>query len=310
MIKLACRVEVRHNSLMNCDLFFIVAALLVAGGAGLLTGIFGAGGGFILTPALIIILHIEPAIAVGTSLSMIVCASSLCMIRRRGSGTMDWKMAGLLCVGACAGVFLGQRLMARLQHLPQLNISGNLIPATEYTLLWLFFVLLAFIAWYLWFDYYKNRGKPPATRIGLLQQLRLPPMMNFISLETPGLSGSALLALGVLVGTLTGLLGIGGGVVWLPALIYLVGQRTVQATGTSLIMIWLSSLFGAGLYLAAGQVNLKLWLLLILGGLVGAWIGTPIGLKISGSRLRLAFIYVVILANLMVVIKLVAMTFG
>jgi uncharacterized membrane protein YfcA len=118
----------------------------------------------------------------------------------------------------------------------------------------------------------------------------------------------ALAALGGVVGVLTGMMGIGGGVILLPALIYLVGQRAIKAVGTSLLLVWISSVIAVMLHITHRNINLHLWLALTAGGLLGTWLGTNIGLHVPGPRLRLYFIYVIVAAIVLIAVKLVHMT--
>ena len=101
----------------------------------------------------------------------------------------------------------------------------------------MFAILLTAIAIYLAFDYKRNQGRAPEKRVGLLAKFELPPYFYFNSLEEPKLSVLPLVLIGLVIGLLTGLMGISG-VILLPVLVYLVGQRTVKAAGTCLLLVW------------------------------------------------------------------------
>lgn len=116
--------------------------------------------------------------------------------------------------------------------------------------------------------------------------------------------------LGVSSGTLTGLLGIGGGVIMLPALIYQVGLHTHKAAGTSLLLVWISSLAGAVNSLRIGNVEWTLLAILLTGGISGTWIGTHLSLLISGNHTRRYFVYVLLLAIVLVGGRIVAIMVG
>ena len=134
--------------------------------------------------------------------------------------------------------------------------------------------------------------------------------MNFRSLEQPRLSILPLGMLGLSVGVLTGLLGTGGGVLLLPLLVYLVGQRTVKAAGTSLLLVWIASLAAVVLKGQAGQINYILLAALLTGALAGTYFGTKIGLRLAGPRIRIYFVFVVLAAMLMVAVRLYTMFFS
>lgn len=299
----------KEKAQMEFSTIILIGSGVIGFVVGALTGVFGVGGGFLMTPALMIILGIPAPIAVGTGLATILPNSSFAMFRRRGSKTVDVKLALTISAGSVVGVLFGSQIMEVLKDAPKILILGREQDALQYSLLCTFLVLLACIAGYLFYDYKRNGGKSPQKRIGMLARLKLVPYMHFASLEEPRLSVLALLVLGFLIGTLTGLMGVGGGVVMLPSLIYLVGQRTGKAAGTSLLLVWISSLVAVVRKGAAGQISLCLFLALLAGGIAGTFIGTKIGLKLSGPRIRLYFVYVVIAAIGLIGYKLYMLTF-
>jgi uncharacterized membrane protein YfcA len=170
-------------------------------------------------------------------------------------------------------------------------------------------VLLIWVAIHLFCDYKKNGSKAPDKRIGVFERFKIPPFIYFTSLEQPCLSILPLLFLGFGIGVLTGLMGIGGGVVLLPALVYLVGQRTFKAAGTSLLLVWISSLVAIIRKGIEGQISLHLCTALLIGGIIGTVIGTKISLRLPGPKIRLYFAYVVVAAALLIAYKLFLLTF-
>jgi len=256
-----------------------------------------------------IILGVPAPVSVGTGLATILPNCSYGMLRRRGSGTVDVKLAITISVGSVVGVLFGSQVMETLKDAPKALILGKQQDVLQYSMLCMFLVLLAWIAGHLFYDYRKNGGKSPQKRTGLLARFKLSPYMHFASLEESRLSVLPLLIMGFCIGTLTGLMGVGGGVVMLPSLIYLVGQRTGKATGTSLLLVWISSLVAVVRKGSAGQISLYLFLALLAGGVAGTFIGTKIGLKLSGPRIRLYFVYVIIVAIGLIGYKLCVITF-
>ena len=294
---------------MDFSAVIMFGAVVIGFFVGVSTGIFGVGGGFLLTPALMIILGVQAPVAVGTGLATILPNCGYGMLKRRGSGTVDVKLALMISIGSVLGVLLGSQIMEHLKELPKLLVLGKEQDVLQYSMLWMFLILLAWIAGHLYFDYKRNGGKSPDRRIGLLTKIKLAPYMHFSSLEESRLSVLSLLSLGFLIGILTGLMGVGGGVVMLPALIYLVGQRTSKATGTSLLLVFISSLVAVLKKGFSGQINFYLFLALLTGGILGTFIGTIIGLKLKGSKIRLYFVYIVVLAIGLIGYKLYILTF-
>ncbi|MHC4640892.1 MAG: sulfite exporter TauE/SafE family protein [Planctomycetota bacterium] len=294
---------------MDLSLNIAIGATIIGLVVGMLTGIFGVGGGFLMTPALMIILNIHGPTAVGTDLTVILANSSLGMLKRRGSGTIDFKLGLTIATGSVFGVLAGSHFLELLENAPKLIIFGKEQETVQYSLLCMFLVLLVWVAGYMSFDCKRNAPETADKRTGFLAAIKIPPYLNFPSLEQTQLSVLVLLILGFCIGTLTGLMGIGGGFLLLPALVYLVGQQTNKAVGTSLLFVWISSLIAVVRKTSAGQVSLLLLLFLLVGGLTGTLLGTKIGLKLTESKIRQYFVYVVIIAIAMVGYELCVMTF-
>ena len=286
-----------------------LGGLLIALFVGMLTGIFGVGGGFLLTPALIILLGVPAATSVGTGLATFLVNSSFGMFKRRGTGTVDVKIAMTIAAGMLVGVMIGSTALEYFEHLPPLLINGREVIAVQFILLCAFMAVLVWIAGFMWSDYHRTGGKAPKKRVGLLTRVKIPPYGHFKSLEQPRLSIVVLALLGLFTGFLTGLMGIGGGVVLLPALIYLVGQRMSKAAGTSLMLVWCSSLIAVIANVINQNIDGFLWITLVSGGLTGTFIGTKIGLKLAGPKLRLYFVYVVLASVVMVGYQIVKLIF-
>ena len=293
---------------MDYAIPILAGSLIIASLVGALTGIFGVGGGFLITPALMIILSIPGPIAVGTGLAVILVTSSLGLYQRRRTGTVDVKLACVISLGSVPGVFLGQRILESIKDIT-IIIAGYPQPAVAYVLLWCFLALLISIACFLVIDYHHHKGAAPDQRVGLFARLSFGPHAAFTSLEQPRLPILPLILMGLIIGILTGMLGIGGGVLLLPMLIYLVGQRISKAAGTSLVLVWISAILAVILHGKSGNIAWQLWIPMLIGGLTGTYFGTHLGLTTPGPRLRLAFVYVVAIAVALVIYKLFTLTF-
>jgi len=282
-----------------------IIALIV----GLLTGIFGVGGGFLLTPALIII-GVPGEIAVGTGLAAILVSSTVGLWKRRGSKTVDVKLALTLASGSIFGVLVGIWILEHIKNMETITVFGRQQEPVEFILLCLFFLLLIWIGGFLVYDLRKHGGKVIEKHVGSFAKIKFPPYMHFSSLEEPHVSAVLTILLGFGVGVLTGLLGIGGGVMLLPALVYLIGQRAIKAAGTSLLLVWISSLVGGCGHLLKGNILWGLLIVMIIGGITGTWIGTHIGLRLRDHKLRFYFVFVVLAAVFMIGRELWKITFG
>ncbi len=294
---------------MTIEIHILIAAMLISIGIGTLTGIFGVGGGFLLTPLLMLI-SVPTQIAVGTGVATMVVNCTFGIMRRKGSGTVDAKLAAMLSIGSIIGVAVGVALLEKLEQLPPITILGKEHTAIQYILYCLFLIMLVILTVFLFIDSHRSKKNQDKPHTGQFAKISLPPHMNFATLHTPKLSLIPLIMLGLSIGLLTGLLGIGGGVLLLPALIYLVGQTAKKAAGTSLLLVLISSAIAAVLHLKNHNIDLYLWLFMLAGGIGGTYIGTHIGLKVKDNKLRSQFVWVVAAAVLIIAAKLAIMTFG
>jgi uncharacterized protein len=283
-----------------------LGALVIGSLVGVLTGLFGVGGGFLITPLLNIVLGIPMPIAVATSAIQILGVSTSALYERRHAERPALKMAIVMFGGSFVGVQLGASLLAHLAKLGSLHFGDNTIVVVDLALLLTFLPLLLGIAWWLYRDTSRNPVSP-VIRIGWFAKLKIPPYTQFPGLESPQLSVIVMVYFGLCLGVLTGLLGIGGGVLLLPTLVYLVGLRTRRAISTSLTMVWLTSVVAVITHTLAGNVDFRLAVPLLFGGILGARVGSRLCVNLSGTRLRRAFVYVVLLAAVIVISKLVAL---
>jgi uncharacterized membrane protein YfcA len=259
---------------------FVLFAL--GGAAGLLAGMFGVGGGFLATPLLIFV-GIPPAVAVASQANQVVAnsISSLQVQWRRGN--VDLRMGLVLLLGGMIGSSAGVTLFTWLKSIGQIDF----VIAVMYV------ILLSSIGLLMLFEslstLWKRRRNPTGPRGKLHTHYlvhRLPFKMRFYKSR---LYISALLpiGLGFLIGILSAILGVGGGFVLVPAMIYLLGMPTTVVIGTSNFQILFVAANVTFLQAATnGTVDVVLALLLILGGVVGAPIGSRIAARLPGVVLR------------------------
>jgi uncharacterized protein len=282
----------------------VLGALAIAVVAGLLTGLFGVGGGFLVTPLLNVVLGLPMPIAVGTGVMNILGVSTAGLYWRRKSNLADYKLALVLFGGNVSGVYFGSRTLESFKALGTLQLNGTPVAAADfYTLLLLLALLMAI---FVWMFLETRRAGPANVRVGLFSRIGIPPYATFRGLEAPRLSIPVLAYFGVLAGYLTGLLGVGGGIILLPALVYLVGMRTHRAIVTSLFMVWLTSLVATVTHAAQGNADLTVLMVLLVGGSAGFQIGMTICGKLDGPKLRRYFCFVVLGVSGLVATRLLA----
>jgi uncharacterized membrane protein YfcA len=264
---------------VSLDVFVLLA---LGGAVGFLSGVFGVGGGFLLTPFLIFI-GVPPAVAVASSANQLVGASVSGVLAHWRRGNVDFKMGAILLIGGFLGSLLGVWLFGILRRIGQIELVINLC----------FVLLLGTLGALMLVEGTRTlmrRRKLGAPRRKLHQHTwvhGLPLKMRF---RRSKLYISALLPLGLgfLIGVLSAIMGIGGGFVMVPAMIYLLGMPTVIVPGTSLFQI----IFVAATVTVLQAINNRtvdavLAIVLLIGGVLGAQIGTRMGSRLRGDQLRI-----------------------
>ncbi|WP_299662937.1 sulfite exporter TauE/SafE family protein [uncultured Ruegeria sp.] len=263
----------------------------LGGMVGILSGMFGVGGGFLMTPLLFFI-GIPPAVAVATEANQIVASSFsgvLAHFRRR---TVDLRMGTVLLIGGLAGAALGVVVFNYLKSLGQVDLLVKLC----------YVVFLGIIGSLMFIESLnairksRKAGTTPPKRRQRGWIHAMPFKMRF---RTSGLYISVIppVIVGLFVGVLSAIMGVGGGFIMVPAMIYLLGMPTKVVVGTSLFQIIFVTAFTTMLHATTNYtVDVVLAVLLLVGGVVGAQFGTVIGARMPAEQLR------VLLAALVLVV--------
>jgi uncharacterized protein len=258
----------------------IFLLLGMGGGVGFLSGLFGVGGGFLMTPLLIFV-GIPPTVAVATEANQIVASSVSGVLAHWRRGNVDFKMGAMLLVGGVIGSTFGVWLFSILRSLGQIDLVIKLS----------YVVFLGIIGGLMFLEssrsILRSRKQAPPKRRTHNWMHGLPFKMRF---RRSRLYISALLPIGIgfLVGVLSAIMGVGGGFVMVPAMIYLLGMPTSVVVGTSLFQIIFVTANATFLQATMNQtVDVVLALILLLGGVVGAQIGARASGKLKGEQLRI-----------------------
>jgi len=283
--------------------------LIILGvGVGIIGGFFGMGGAWMVTPGLNI-LGFPMAFAIGTDIAHMAGKSLISTMRHGKFGNVDYKLGMIMLVGTVVGFEAGAQMVMWLERL----------GSVEKVVRWIYIALLAFIAWMVFHDVAKRAQKEKAaaargekldkTATGVewhktLHKIKIPPMVH---LEVAGIYCSAWLPIFVsfFTGWLAGILGIGGGLIRMPALIYMVGCPTHVAVGTDLFEVAISGLYGAGTYTYKGRTELVAAMVMLVGAAMGAQVGAVATKYIKGYGIRIAFGLAVIGCALSILMKLV-----
>lgn len=264
---------------VSLDVFVLLG---LGGVVGFLSGVFGVGGGFLLTPLLIFI-GVPPAVAVASSANQLVGASVSGVLAHWRRGNVDFKMGWILLLGGLAGSVVGVWIFTLLKRLGQIELT---IEVCYVVLLGTLGALMAIESVRtLW-----RRRRAGAGRRRLHQHYWLHGLPLKTRFRRSKLYISALLpiGLGFVIGVLSAVLGIGGGFIMVPAMIYMLGMPTAVVPGTSLLQIIFVAANVTVLQAYTNRtVDAVLALVLLVGGVLGAQIGSRFGTRLRGEQLRL-----------------------
>ncbi|MGB0799452.1 MAG: sulfite exporter TauE/SafE family protein [Planktomarina sp.] len=256
--------------------------LLGLGGiVGILSGMFGVGGGFLMTPLLFFI-GIPPAVAVATEANQIVASSFSGVLAHLKRRNVDFKMGGVLLIGGLIGAAFGVFIFNYLKSLGQVDLLVKLC----------YVVFLGVVGGLMFLESLRAMRKAKSPNPVQARNKRtwvhaLPLKMRF---KVSGLYISAIppVIVGVLVGILAAIMGVGGGFIMVPAMIYILGMPTRVVVGTSLFQIIFVTAFTTMLHATTNfTVDMVLAVLLLVGGVIGAQFGTMIGAKLKAEQLRI-----------------------
>lgn len=267
---------------------------------GLVSGMFGVGGGFLLTPLLGVLFGIPMPVAVGTGLCMMVGSSTVAWLRYRQLGQGEPRFALLMIPGSLLGVGAGTRVVSALGNSGTAVWAGQTVDRGQITLLGIYVVFLFIIGAVLWFQSRGDFDVLSFVRRGPLTRLPIGPFIDLPTLPMRHVSGLGIAYIGLLLGLLSGVLGIGGGIVLIPILLYGYGFPFHHAAGTGIAVTLLTAICGAWLHAAGGRVSLPLAMLLLTGAGVSARLGVLLTRRLSVRKLRQGLTLVVVLTALLI----------
>jgi uncharacterized membrane protein YfcA len=271
---------------ISVNLFLLLG---LGGVVGFLSGVFGVGGGFLMTP-LLILLGISPAVAVGTQASQILASSFSGVIAHMRRGNVDVRMGLVLVVGGMLGSVIGIWLFGVLRRLGHIDLSISLAYVFFLGIVGALMLVESVRAWFR----LRARRDTFTKRHRHLWLHGLPLKMRF---HKSHLYISSLMpfGLGVLAGILVAIMGVGGGFLMVPAMIYLLGMPTQMVVGTSLFQITFVTAVTTFLHAAnTHTVDVVLALALIVGGVIGAQFGSSAGARLRAEQVRLLLALIVL----------------
>jgi uncharacterized membrane protein YfcA len=271
---------------------------------GIITGFFGVGGGWLLTPALNI-LGLPMVYAIGTGFFTLVGNTLYAAMRHHKLGNVDIRLGIIMGIPSCAGVELGKRVVF---HLEKANLAETYVRVV-------YIVLMLTVSLSMLLEYFryrkmdrKEQGEGEATEKertpGLaryIYPIGLPPRISRSGVYS--ISLWVIIACGLLIGFVSGFIGIGGGFIALPLLIYVIGAPTINAVGTSLVVVLITSCYGSCVFALAGYVQWIPALLILACSVIGVHLGVYTTRYVTGLKIKNLFALMVLAAAASVFLK-------
>ncbi|MBM2816282.1 MAG: putative rane transporter protein [Ignavibacteria bacterium] len=303
--------------------FNVILLLVIGFCVGVLGGFFGVGGGWIVTPALNLY-GFPMDYAIGTDITHIFGKSIVATKIHSGLGNVDWKLGFYSIACSVVGVEAGAQIIMYFK-----DIFGS--EGLDVIVRWSYVALLLILGSLMLVDYFyvstkpekaakleakKYKSHPEKEKIILhktkkekesfphrLQKMRIPPMISFPTSGIKEVSFWVVFTVFFIAGVLQGFLGVGGGFIKMPAMIYLLGTPTVIAVGTDLFNVLVTSIYGGFTYAMKGRVELIAALIMCVGGAFGAVFGSTATKYVRGYGIRLLFAIMILLAGGSIIIK-------
>lgn len=270
---------------------------------GFLTGMYGVGGGFLLVPFLKIFFGIPYPLAVGCSLVLMFFNSITVVILHWKKGSVDPLLGGIIGAGAVIGTEFGIRIIKSLEKCDTVIMAGKEIDLLSLVLNIIFLILMVLvgITMYLKTSGARNREKNKPKNYFFREKIMLPPVLGFkqSSIDKMSIWLPFICALGI--GVFTGLLGIGGGIIYLPLLIYIIGTPTLVAVGTISFQRIFSCFYGSVRYFKYGNINFIIFGLLFIGSLVGVKVGAQSAYFFGERKIQRSFIIIIAIGIVVVI---------
>jgi len=274
---------------------------------GVLGAFFGVGGGFLAAPVMYV-LGVPINYVVGTDLTHMVGKSVVAAKKHRSMGHVDIKLGILMVLATMPGVEVGAQIVEFLKN----NELADLVIGTTYIVILMGVAI--FVAW-------ESRRALRAVRVEKLtaedalafksftrriQSINIPPMIRLPESGIGSISIWAILLIGFFTGLLAGMLGVGGGFIRMPALVYFIGCPTHVAIGTDLFEIIISASYGTLTHALKGNVDIMIALVMHTGAAIGAQIGATLTKYYSGPKIRMYFSILPAIGALLVLYKLIS----
>jgi uncharacterized protein len=273
----------------------VATAVGIGAVVGLLPGLFGVGGGFLMVPLLHLFAGVPLHLAVGSCAAQSLGTVTTGMLHRRSSGDLHYRLSLVMLPGTLAGLGAGIAFLNWTKtSTAYFTWQGRSLPRMEVTQLVCYLVIMLVLAAVVAVETYCARDEREHLRRGLLEDAPLPPHVRLAELDGRRASLPVVTLLGAVVGFLNGGFGVGGAILLVPGLVFLVGLSTHRAVAVTLVSSFLAGSFNTAGQAAGGNVDLPLVCWLLAGGTLGSQLGSIIAERLTGRRLRSYFSLVIL----------------
>lgn len=294
-------------------IFDLVLGTIISAGVGFVSGLFGVGGSFLLVPILSFVMFLPMPIVVGSSACQVLGPATTAILAR-GIRRIEPRIPLILFGGLLTGVYLGAGLLEWAKQREMAEAETSVIVTADFLVLAVYFITLASLGVFVLLETSSKPDGQAETQTSWFQKLRLPPYIH-VAGEQGDSSVSVIVSIpalswfGLCVGFLSGLLGISGGLVVMPGLVYLFGIPTRTAIRISMATVWVIAVQSTVIHALHENIDLGLVCCLMVGGTIGARIGAEFGGRITGRNLRRWFGWLILATSVFVGIRFVAMMF-
>ncbi len=282
---------------------WLPAVVALGIGVGLIAGMFGVGGGFLLIPLMHVLLGIPLPAAVGAGLCATIANALGALLRYRTMGHAEVRFDIMLLGGSVLGVDAGARLLGALSKLGSVTIAGVSTRALPLAVTTGYAVLFCAIAWLLWTRPAPTKEEP--REAGPLGKLAIGPMTRLPAAGVGEVSGVVVGYIGLVNGLLAGFLGIGGGILLIPIMLYGFGFSIRKTAGTGIVVVLAVALWGTARHAMMGHVHLGLAVTLMIGSALAAQVGASLTRSLPDTLLRRSLAAVMLLTLGSLIVKLV-----
>ena len=287
------------------------ALALVGFMIGTLGGFFGVGGGFLAGPFMFL-LGVPMNFVIGTDLAYMTGKAIVAFRRHRALGHVDVKLGLIMILGTMVGVEIGARIIEILEAGKSIDVVVGVV----------YILILLIVSGFTLYESLQSLRMTQTEKMDVkevvgfkgvskrIHSIKIPPMISFPSSGIESISLWAVIGVGLLTGLMAGMLGVGGGVIRMPMLVFVLGVPTHVAVGTDIFEIIFSAGFGTITHAIKGNVDIVMALVMQTGAAIGAQIGAISTQYFTGPRIRLLFSFLPLIGAIMVALRLAGVVIG